>query len=136
MGRFIISRTAAGDIFTLQTSNGRTLAVSKPYATLDACKKAICSLVYYAPVVPVVDTSAGEYGPNPKFELFEGDEGLMYAMKSANGKSVLIQGPFATRKAALRSMSMLRQGVQGAEIVLAAPETLKRLTVKNLIKDK
>lgn len=41
MGQFIITRTPKGDRFQLKSDSGRTLAVSRHYATLDACKKGI-----------------------------------------------------------------------------------------------
>ena len=71
MGRFILSRDASGVRFLLESDTGRTLAVSKQYATLDAAKKGICSLVYYAPIIPLIDTTVGESAPNPKFELLQ-----------------------------------------------------------------
>ena len=135
MGCFIISRTPSGDRFLLQSEAGRTLITSKDYATLDACKKGICSLVYYAPIAPVVDTSAGEYGPNPKIEITAGEDGLYYNVRSANGKSVVQDGPFATKKACLRAVAMLRTGVQGAEVFFARPAGFERLTVGNLVQD-
>ena len=135
MGCFIISRTPSGDRFMLQSEAGRTLAVSRDYATLDACKKGICSLVYYAPVAPVVDSSAGEYGPNPKIEITAGEGGLYYNVKSVNGKSVITDGPFVTKKACLRAIAMLRTGVQGAEVFFARPAGFERLTVGNLVQD-
>ncbi|MBQ8341012.1 MAG: hypothetical protein IJY22_01375 [Clostridia bacterium] len=136
MGCFVISRTPAGDRFMLQSDAGRTLVTSRDYATLDACKKGICSLVYYAPIVPVVDTSAGEYGPNPKFEITADDSGaLYYNMKSANGKSVVEDGPFATKKACLRAISMLRAGVQNAAVFFARPGGFDRLTVGGMVQD-
>ena len=136
MGCFVISRTPSGDRFLLQSDAGRTLVTSRDYATLDACKKGICSLVYYAPIVPVVDASAGEYGPNPKFEITADESGaLYYNMKSANGKSVVQDGPFATKKACLRAIAMLRAGVVGAEVFFARPAGFERLTVGNLVQD-
>ena len=136
MGCFIISRTPSGDRFLLQSDAGRTLVTSRDYATLDACKKGICSLVYYAPMIPIVDASAGECGPNPKFEV-TADEGgaLYYCMKSANGKSVVQDGPFATKKACLRAISMLRAGVQNAQVFFARPGGFDRLTVGGLVQD-
>ena len=136
MGCFIISRTPSGDRFLLQSDAGRTLITSRDYANLDACKKGICSLVYYAPIVPVVDASAGERGPNPKLEITADESGaLYYNMKSANGKSVVQDGPFATKKACLRAIAMLRAGVQGAEVFFARPAGFERLTVGNLVQD-
>lgn len=136
MGCFIISRTPSGDRFMLQSDAGRTLITSKDYATLDACKKGICSLVYYAPIVPVVDGSAGEYGPNPKFEITANEQGeLFYVMKSANGKSVVEDGPFATKKACLRAIAMLRAGVVDSDVFFARPGGFDRLTVGNLVQD-
>lgn len=137
MSRFIIFRDAAGVRFLLKAENGRTLAASKYYATLDACKKGICSLVYYAPIAPLVDATAGEYGANPKFEITRGETGgYSYALKSANGKSVLSCAPMETRKACLRAVAMLRTGVMNAEVMLDAPRHLMPLTVKGLIKDR
>lgn len=136
MGCFIISRTPSGDRFLLQSEAGRTLVSSRDYATLDACKKGICSLVYYAPIAPVVDSAAGEYGPNPKFEI-TADEGgaLYYNMKSANGKSVVTDGPFATKKACLRAIAMLRTGVMNADVFFARPGGFDRLTVGGMVQD-
>lgn len=136
MGCFIISRTPSGDRFLLQSEAGRTLASSRDYATLDACKKGICSLVYYAPIAPIVDRSAGEYGPNPKFEITADESGaLYYNMKSANGKSVITDGPFATKKACLRAIAMLRTGVMNADVFFARPGGFDRLTVGGMVQD-
>ena len=135
MGRFIVSRTAAGVRFLLQSDKGRALAVSKEYATLDACKKGICSLVYFAPIIPVIDLSRGESGPNPKFEIDADEKGFSFAMKSANGKSVITAPGFATRKACLRAISMLRTGVLGAEVVFANPAGYTPLTVGGMVRD-
>ena len=94
MSRFIISRGALGVRFLLKADNGRTLAVSKYYATLDACKKGICSLTFYAPIAPLVDATVGEYGANPKFEITKGESGgYCYALKSANGKKRAVLRP-------------------------------------------
>ena len=136
MSLFIISRGALGVRFLLKADNGRTLAVSKYYATLDACKKGICSLNFYAPIAPVVDATVGEYGANPKFEITKGESGgYCYALKSANGKSVLCCAPMETRKACLRAVTMLRTGVMDAEVVMDTPRQLTPLTVKGLVKD-
>lgn len=117
MGRFIISRSAAGDRFLLQSDTGRTLAVSRNYATLDACKKGIRSLVTYLPCSPIVDASAGETGPNPKCEIVKEGGGYVYFIKSPNGKTLLTCPPMQTKKAVLRALSMLRSGVLQAEVL-------------------
>ena len=119
MGRFIITRTAAGVCFVLQGENGRALAHSKRYASLDACKKSIRSLMHYAPCCLVVDATAGQGGPNPKIEITREPKGLYYTVKAANGKDILSQGPFATRKACLRAVTLLQKGVLQADAVLA-----------------
>ena len=118
MGRFVISRNAAGVSFCLQAENGRRLAASRTYATLDACKKGIASLIANAPTVPLVDSTVGERAPNPKIEIVAVADGVGFVLKSANGKSVLTSPAYATKKACLRAVSMLRLGVQCAEVVL------------------
>ena len=118
MGRFLISRDEAGVCFCLQAENGRRLATSRTYATLDACKKGIASLIANAPTVPLVDSTAGERAPNPKIEIVAAAAGIGFVLKSANGKSVLTSPAYATKKACLRAVSMLRLGVQNAEVVM------------------
>ncbi|MBR7182345.1 MAG: hypothetical protein IKD28_06165, partial [Clostridia bacterium] len=135
MGRFIVSRTATGVRFLLLSDKGRTLFSSKEYATLDACKKGICSLCYYAPIIPVIDLTLGACAPNPKFELDADGDGFSYAMKSANGKVVAAQGGFATKKACLRAISMLRTGVIGAEVLLVNPAGYIPLTVGGMVRE-
>ena len=135
MSRFLISRTAAGVRFLLESDSGRVLITSKDYATLDACKKGICSLVYYAPIVPVVDATGGAPAPNPKLEIRQEARGLSFVLKSANGKSVVESPAFATRKACLRAISMLRTGVQGAEVLFSRPAGFTPLTVGGMVRD-
>lgn len=118
MGKFIISRDDSGVRFCLMAENGRRLAVSRAYATLDACKKGIASLIVNAPVVPLVDSSAGKRAPNPKIELVSLGDGFGFVLKSANGKSVITSSRYATKKACLRAVAMLRSGVVGAVVLL------------------
>ncbi len=130
MGQFIISRSAAGDRFSLRSDSGRILAVSRDYRTLDACKKGIASLIVNAPVIPVLDATVGEYGKNPKFEITAAGTGFVFLMKSANGKSVLTSPAYATKKACLRAITMLRRGVSDYEILFYTKEGLTPLTMK------
>lgn len=129
MGKFIVSRSAAGDRFRLFSDVGHTLAVSRQYATLDACKKGIASLITNAPHVPLVDSTAGEYGPNPKFEIVAAKKGFSFVLKSANGKSIVTSRSYATKKACLRAIAMLRTGVLSWEILFEGREGLVPLTM-------
>ena len=131
MGRFVITRSAAGDSFCLYAENGRALARSHDYATLDACKKGIASLIVNAPVISVVDATAGERGPNPKFEIVKVGEGVGFVLKSANGKSVVASPTYATKKACLRAISMLRTGVCDYEIYFMRRATAEPLQMKH-----
>lgn len=129
MSRFIVSRTENGVSFCLLAQNGRRLATSRTYATLDACKKGIASLIANAPNVPLVDSSAGEYGKNPKFEVVQDGEGFGFLLKSANGKSVIVSSPYATKKACLRAVSMLRKGVLSADVLFLQKEGVVPVTM-------
>ncbi|MBE6604625.1 MAG: DUF1508 domain-containing protein [Ruminococcaceae bacterium] len=129
MGKFIVSRTQSGVSFDLLDDKGRRLATSRTYATLDACKKGIASLIVNAPVVPLLDSSAGEYGPNPKFEVVASDEGYGFMLKSANGKSVITSPTYATKKACLRAASMLRKGVVDAKVLFLQKQGPVSLTM-------
>lgn len=130
MGRFIVSRTATGERFLLQSDAGRVLCTSREYATLDACKKGIASLVRFAPTAPLVDSTAGESGANPKFEITRAADGFVFELKAANGKSVILSGTYATKKACLRAVSMLRSGVAGAELFFSHPAGLQPLKMQ------
>ncbi|MBE6555837.1 MAG: DUF1508 domain-containing protein [Ruminococcaceae bacterium] len=132
MGRFIISRTATGDRFSLVSPNGRRLAVSRNYATLDACKKGIASLIVNAPSAPVVDATSGGYGANPKFEIGGVEGAFVFSFKSPNGKSVITSSAYATKKACLRAISMLRTGVADPELLLSRKGELISLSMKQL----
>ena len=136
MARFIISRTAMDGLqFILRSDKERVLAVSKQYATLDACKKGICSLVCYAPVAPLADLTVGAHCQNPKFELFGSEAAYGYRLKAPNGKAVIEGGPFESKKACLRAVSMLRKGVCGAPVLMNEAAQLTTLTVGKLIRD-
>ena len=130
MGRFILSRSATGERFLLQSDVGRVLCTSREYATLDACKKGIASLVRFAPTAPLVDGTVGERGANPKFEITAVGDGFAFELKSANGKSVIVSGAYATKKACLRAVSMLRSGVVGAEVFFSRPAGLQPLKMQ------
>lgn len=132
MGRFIVTREAAGYRFTLLSDKGRTLATSPLYTTIDACKKGICSLALYAPAAPLWVATAGEKGENPKIEITGTEGAFCYAVKARNGKSVLRSAPHKTRKACLRAVSMLRKGVKGAMVFLSTEQGERALTVGKL----
>lgn len=135
MGRFVVTHTAAGDRFLLQGEGGRTLAVSRCYANLDACKKGMHSLCRFAPVSPVVEVSAGEYAPNPKFALYGGDT-WRFELLAANGKSVIVSQTYATKKACLRAISLLRTGCKNVTAVREEPAGFKPLTVAPVTAEK
>ena len=132
MGQFIITRTPKGDSFCLKSDSGRTLAVSRHYATLDACKKGIATLIINAPLMPVVDATVGEYGKNPKFEMVSAEGGFAYLAKSPNGKTVIASPAYATKKACLRAISMLRSGVLNFEILFYNREGYTPIVMKAL----
>ena len=130
MGRFVISRSPSGVRFSLQSENGQLLALSKHYANLDACKKGIASLVIFLPSMPVRDRSAGEGGPNPKCEIITGEKGFSYVVKAPNGKEVLSSPAYATKKACLRAISMLRHAVSDYELLFEKQAGLVPLAMK------
>ena len=129
MGRILVSRTAAGVTFLVESAIGQTVAVSKTYANLDACKKGIVSLKTLLPTLPVVEKRGGERVPNPKCEIVCGERGVTYLVKSVNGKTVLASPAYATKKACLRAFSMLKHSVEEGEVLLDRCATLVPLTV-------
>ena len=106
------------------------MAVSKPYANLDACKKGIVSLFSVLKTAPVKEAREG--GPNPKCEITEGDHGFSFTVKSRNGKVVLTSVPYATKKACLRALSILRQCGEECDVLFDRQAGLLPLTVGGL----
>ena len=98
MGRFVVTRTALGVSFLLESASGMALATSREYKNLDACKKGIASLVATLPTAPRVDATVGERAPNPKIELVANGEKCVVLVKAQNGKTVLTSSPYATKK--------------------------------------
>ena len=131
MGRFIVTRTATDVRFLLESAGGMALAISRGYKNLDACKKGIASLVADLPTAPLVDTTAGEKGPNPKIEMVGDGKGYFFLVMARNGKSVLTSPVYATRKAAKRAISMLRTAVLDAAVVMVRAVDEIPLKVKN-----
>lgn len=129
MGRFIITRGEEGVRFLLESTGGMALAASRPYKTLDACKKGIASLVAELKGAPLVDATAGESAPNPKIEVVEEDGGYALFVKARNGKSVIATQAYATKKAARRAASMLRKAALGATLYFAREAGLTPLTM-------
>ena len=130
MGRFIVTRTADGVRFLLESSSGMALATSRCYKNLDACKKGIASLVADLPTVPLVDATEGKRAPNPKVELIASGRGYAFLIKAPNGKTVIASPDYATKKAARRAVSMLRAAVLDATLVFVREAGLSPLTMK------
>ena len=131
MGRFIVTRTAMAVRFLLESASGMRLAVSRDYKNLDTCKKGIASLVAELPTAPLVDATAGERAPNPKIEMVGEGERYLLLVKARNGKTVLRTAAYATKKAARRAASMLRESVLDATVVLTRAAEQRPLKVKN-----
>ncbi len=132
MGNFIITRKGGETFFRLEAENGQLLAASKGYATLDACKKGLVSLVTYAATSPLIDTTTGEKGPNPKFELVCDGDAYIFLLKAPNGKTVITSPPYATHKAALRALSMLRTGATDTDVLLIEDNLPRPLKIGKL----
>ena len=130
MGRFVVTRTALGVFFLLESSGGMALATSRSYKNLDACKKGIASLVADLPEAPLVDATAGERAPNPKIELVASGAGYAFLVKAPNGRTVITSSVYATKKAAKRAISMLRTAVSDATLVFSREAGLAPLTMK------
>ncbi|MBQ2661704.1 MAG: YegP family protein [Clostridia bacterium] len=91
MGKFVIRETKTGIKFDLKATNGEVIATSEVYASEQACKNGIASVMKNAPVAAVEDQTVEGYAQekHPKFEIYADKAGeFRFRLKATNGQVI------------------------------------------------
>ncbi len=117
--KFIIKPSKDGQFyFNLYATNGRVIATSETYTTLQSCKKGIESVKNNASS-HIEDTTV-ENAPvltNPKFVLFTDKAGeFRFNLQASNGEVVSISQGYSTKANALGGIESITENAPTAEI--------------------
>ena len=117
--KFIIKPSKDGQFyFNLYATNGRVIATSETYTTLQNCKKGIESVKNNAGS-HVEDTTVEtpEVLKNPKFVLFlDKAEKFRFNLQASNGEVVSISQGYTTKANALVGIASIAENAPSAEI--------------------
>ena len=117
--KFIIKSSKDGQFyFNLYATNGRVIATSETYTTLQNCKKGVTSVKNNAlshiedtTVEPIVTLK------NPKFVLFlDKAEKYRFNLQASNGEVVSISQGYTTKTSALGGIASIAENAPDAEI--------------------
>ena len=117
--KFIIKSSKDGQFyFNLYATNGRVIATSETYTTLQNCKKGVTSVKNNAlshiedtTVEPIVTLK------NPKFVLFlDKAKKYRFNLQASNGEVVSISQGYTTKTSALGGIASIAENAPDAEI--------------------
>lgn len=103
LGKFIIKKAADDSfMFNLCDADGKIIATSQMYSSLDSCMNGIRSVSTNAPDSPVEDQTAEGYYtvlPCPKFELYidKGGNDYRFRLKARNSQNIVASPAFKTK---------------------------------------
>lgn len=121
MGKFEIRKTGTGFVFHLKARNGKTVAVSQVYASADACRKGIRSVIRHAGKAAVEDQTlrSPEEEKHPKFELYKDKGGAFrFRLTASNGQNIAASEGYTTKENCLKGIdSLRRQCAEHPEII-------------------
>lgn len=121
LGMFYI-KGASNDsfMFTLFSTENKTLAISQIYTTIDACYNGIQSVVTNAKSAPLEDQTIKGYAslPHPKFELYvdKGGSDYRFRLKAKNGQNIVASPAFKTKEDCLVGLDAVRKNSQTKNI--------------------
>ena len=117
--KFIIKPSKDGQFyFNLYATNGRVIATSETYTTLQNCKKGVMSVKNNA-LSHIEDTTVDEIVTlkNPKFVLFQDKaEKYRFNLQASNGEVVSISQGYTTKASALGGIASIAENAPDAEL--------------------
>ena len=114
LGKFIIKNAADESVmFNLCNAEGKIIATSQTYSSLDSCQNGIRSVAVNAPEAPIEDQTAEGYYtvlPCPKFELYidKGGNDYRFRLKAKNGQNIVASPAFKTKEDCLRGIKNVK----------------------------
>ena len=116
--KFVIKSSKDGQFyFNLYATNGRVIATSETYTTLQNCKKGVMSVKNNARSHVEDTTDGSEPLKNPKFILFlDKAEKFRFNLQASNGEVVSISQGYTTKASALGGIASIAENAPDAEI--------------------
>ena len=114
LGKFVIKTTAKESVmFNLCNAQGKVIALSQVYTSVDSCQNGIRSVAVNAPKSEIEDQTAEGYYtvlPSPKFELYidKGGNDYRFRLKAKNGQNILASGAFKTKDECLAGIESVK----------------------------
>ena len=118
--KFEIKVAANGEyMFNLYATNGRVIATSETYTTLQSCKKGIESVKSNAEA-PIEDQTVGAVAlPFPKYELYVDKQGkYRFHLRASNGRIVSASQGYTTKANALNGIQSIGANAKDAALVI------------------
>lgn len=118
MGKFKVKGSGDNIRFNLHADNGQIIGTcTQGYSSKEACKKGIES-VRKNSEAHIVDTTQGEEGKCPKFEVYESKNGeSRFRLIASNGNNILMSEGYTTKKACQNGIASVKKNAPEASIV-------------------
>ena len=120
MGKFVIRATKTGTKFDLKANNGEVIATSEVYASDNACKKGIASVMKNAPVANVENQTVEDFAheKHPKFEIYNDKSGeFRFRLKATNGQIIATSEGYKSLSSCLNGVESVKKNAVDAKIV-------------------
>ncbi|MBR6615471.1 MAG: YegP family protein [Lachnospiraceae bacterium] len=120
MGKFVIRKTNTGIKFDLKATNGKVIATSEVYNSMDACKNGIASIAANAPVAATEDQTVENFATekHPKFEIYKDKlEEFRFRLKAKNGQVIAVSEGYSTHANCVNGVESVRKNAIDAEII-------------------
>ena len=120
MGKFVIRATKTGTKFDLKANNGEVIATSEVYASDNACKKGIASVMKNAPVANVENQTVEDFAheKHPKFEIYNDKSGeFRFRLKATNGQIIATSEGYKSLSSCLSGVESVKKNTVDAKIV-------------------
>ena len=120
MGKFVIKETKTGIKFDLKATNGEIIATSEVYASEDACRAGIASVVKNAPDAALENQTVEGYAveKHPKFEVYADKAGeFRFRLKATNGQIIAISEGYKALPGCLNGVESVRKNAADAPTV-------------------
>ncbi|MBQ4382332.1 MAG: YegP family protein [Oscillospiraceae bacterium] len=120
MGKIVIRATKTGTKFDLKANNGEVIATSEVYASDNACKKGIASVMKNAPVANVENQTVEDFAheKHPKFEIYNDKSGeFRFRLKATNGQIIATSEGYKSLSSCLSGVESVKKNTVDAKIV-------------------
>lgn len=106
-------------MFNLFATNGRVIATSETYTTLQNCKKGAESVKANAAVHVEDMTANADTLPCPKYELYlDKEEKFRFRLRASNGEIICASQGYTAKQSALEGIASIKENAPRADFVV------------------